>query len=234
MGALPAADAGAAPDALLPRRTPTGGPGPVADLESVLQQLAASGLFDGGPGIGEGRNVVSLGAAISNARLPPELGGLDGQDFFDRPRSLFLVVYLQPLARPCAITDAACQVNGRSVSDILTEADGDGKARWLQYRTGGMPIENIVHVAIDTKEGESVASFRSRCGNIPMFPKNLFDVMEPSPAAYYGPLVTALGHAHSGTGQSADLCDLFGAEGELDIVRLSAQIASMAGPPPGN
>jgi hypothetical protein len=215
------------PDASFDAGLPTQPP----QLPVILQQLAASGLFDGTPTTAEGGGLVSLGAALGQARLPAELDGLDSQDFFDRPTSLFIVVYLQPLARKCGLSDATCQVNGRSAADIFTEVGSDGLASWLQYSGGGMPIANIVHVAIATKEGETVDAFRARCGAVTGFPRALFDVMEPSPVSYYEPLVTALNAAHPGTGQRADLCALLGADGTGLLANLAGQIAAMAGPP---
>jgi len=175
--------------------------------------------------------VVRLGARLSEARLPVELGGLDGQDFFDSPPSLFLVVYLQPLARHCGLTDQSCLVDGRTASDIFAETDADGHAVWLRYRVGGMPIKQIVHVAITTKEGESMAAFRDRCAAVEGFPRNLFDVMEPSPAAYYDPLVSAVNAAHGGTGQSSDMCQLLGTQNQGALYSLITRVAVMAGPP---
>jgi hypothetical protein len=207
-----------------------------AEIVPTLQQIAASGLYDGVGTVSEAEGVVRTGANLVDARLPPELGGLDGSAFFDRPRSLFLVVYLQPLARRCALGTADCQVDGRSPADIFTESAADGTATWLRFATGGMPIDQIVHVAIRTSEGETPQAFRARCSAINGFPLNLFDVMEPSPLLYFDPLTAALNAAHPGTGQTGDLCDLLGELGRADptqrtsLNRLVNSIAAMAGP----
>jgi hypothetical protein len=203
----------------------------VPDLVLALQALASSGKYDGPGVVGEADGVVRLGRQLAGARLPVAQGGLDGEDFFDRPRSLFVIVYLQPLARRCALADSACQVDGRSPADLFVEAANDGTASWLRYATGGLPVARVVHVAIGTREGESLDAFRARCGEVPGFPRNLFDVMEPSTSSYFGPLVQALNRAHPGTGQSADLCDLLGSEARLSLGSLVARVAVMAGPP---
>jgi hypothetical protein len=206
-------------------------------ITSTLQQLAASGQFDGTDTRSEAEGVVRVGQHLVDATLPPDLGGLDGSAFFDKPSSLFLVIYLQPLARKCAYDSTDCQVDGRSPADIFTDTAADGTATWLHFATGGMPIGEVVHVAIATREGETPDAFRARCGNINSFPKNLLDVMEPSPASYFGPLLAALNAAHPGTGQSADLCDILGEVTGSGTVRpklgaLVNAVANMAGPPP--
>jgi hypothetical protein len=101
-----------------------------------------------------------------------------------------------------------------------------------------MPIDQVVHVAISTTEGESPADFRARCKAINGFPPDLFDVMEPSPALYFDPLLPALNAAHAGTGQGADLCELLGELSLNDPTQRKAMnlligsVAAMAGPAP--
>jgi hypothetical protein len=219
---------------------PTGIPIPQqaneSDIVSALQTLAASGRYDGIGTTNEAEGTVRTGQHLVDAQLPPELGGLDGSAFFDQPSSLFIVAYLQPLARRCALGDAECQVDGRSPADIFTETGADGTATWLRFATGGMPIKQVVHVAIATKEGEAPAAFRDRCGAVNGFPKAFFDVMEPSGNAYFDPLLAALNQANPGTGQSADLCDLLGevergGESHPAMNRLVNSIAAMAARP---
>jgi hypothetical protein len=208
------------------------------DIVTTLQKLAATGQYDGIGTTNEAEGVVRTGAHLVEARLPADLGGLDGAAFFDRPRSLFLVIYLQPLARKCSMSSSDCAVDGRSPADIFTEANPDGTAAWLHFATGGIPIKQVVQVAIDTKELESAADFRTRCKLVNGFPSNLLDVMEPSPTQYFDPLVTALNAANKGTGQAADLCNLLGEIGlpqptqRKTLNALVNSIASMAGPAP--
>jgi len=208
------------------------------DIVTTLQQLAATGKYDGIGTTNEAEGVVRTGTHLVEARLPPELGGLDGAAFFDRPRSLFMVIYLQPLARKCGMSSADCQVDGRSPADIFTETSSDGTAAWLHFATGGIPISQVVHVAIDTREGESPDAFRQRCTHVNGFPANLLDVMEPSQALYFDPLVSALNTARKGTGQAGDLCNLFGEillnepSQRTSLNGLINSIATMAGPAP--
>src|SRR5262249_37769265 len=152
----------------------------------------------------------TVGTHLVAAELPADLGGLDGAAFFDRPRSLFLVIYLQPLSRKCSLGTSDCLVDGRQPDVIFNETNADGTAAWLHFANGGMPSDQVVHVAISTNENESPAAFQARCKAINGFPPDLFDVMEPSSTTYFDPLLKSLNAAHSGTGQGADLCELIG------------------------
>ncbi len=208
------------------------------DIVTDLQKLAASGNYDGMNTTSEASGVVTVGSHLVAAQLPPELGGLDGAAFFDRPRSLFIVVYMQPLSRKCNLGTADCMVDGRSPDQIFTESGADGTATWLHFANGGIPIDQVVHVALSTKEGETPDAFRARCKAINGFPPDLFDVMEPSSTSYFDPLLDALNSAHSGTGQGADLCELLGELSLIDPTQRKAlnllvnAIAKQAGPAP--
>jgi hypothetical protein len=208
------------------------------DIVSELQKLAATGNYDGMNTTSEAAGVVSVGSHLVAAQLPPDLGGLDGAAFFDRPRSLFLVIYLQPLSRKCSLGTSDCLVDGRSPDAIFNETNPDGTATWLHFANGGMPIDQVVHVALSTTEGESPTAFRTRCAAINGFPPDLFDVMEPSSTSYFDPLLKSLNAAHPGTGQGADLCELLGELTLGDPTKRKAMnllvnsVASMAGPAP--
>jgi hypothetical protein len=198
------------------------------DLPVALKLLAASGNFDGAGETCEPKNLIEFGRGINASALPPELGGLDRSALFDRPRDLFIVVYLQPLGRRCALDSTPCQVEGRSASDILAEADAAGGAAWLNFASGSMRAEQVVHVAIATSEGEDVGSFRARCAAVPGFPLNLFDVIEPSPNAYFTPLMARLNAAHAGTGHTGDFCDLMGSSRLGAIRTIGNAVAAVA------
>jgi len=199
------------------------------DLPVALKLLAASGRFDGTGEPSEPKNLVAFGRGLDVEALPPELGGISRSALFDRPRDLFLVVYLQPLDRHCAYDSADCRVDGRAPGDVLTETKSDGGLAWLGFSEGSIRPEQVVHVAIATKEGESVDAFRKRCGDIAGFPRNLFDVMAPASHAYFGPLVAALNAAHRGTGHSGDFCELIGTSPEAAIKKLGNGVAAVAG-----
>ncbi len=208
------------------------------DIVSELQKLAATGDYDGMNTTSEAGGVVSVGSHLVAAQLPPDLGGYDGAAFFDRPRSLFLVIYLQPLSRKCSLGTSDCMVDGRSPDAIFNETNPDGTATWLHFANGGMPIDQVVHVALSTTEGETPTAFRARCAAINGFPPDLFDVMEPSSTSYFDPLLKSLNAAHPGTGQGADLCELLGELTLGDPSQRKAMnllvnsVASMAGPAP--
>lgn len=208
------------------------------DIVTDLQKLAATGNYDGMNTTSEAAGVVAVGSHLVAAQLPPELGGLDGAAFFDRPRSLFIVFYMQPLSRKCSLGTPDCMVDGRSPDQIFTETGADGTATWLHFAKGGMPIGQVVHVALSTKEGETPDAFRARCKAINGFPPDLFDVMEPSSTSYFDPLLDDLNAAHNGTGQGADLCELLGELTLTDPAQRKAlnllvnSIAKQAGPAP--
>jgi hypothetical protein len=205
------------------------------DLQVALKLLAASGQFDGNGETSEAKNVIEFGRGIGTNALPPELGGIDRNALFDRPRDLFIVVYLQPLPRRCALDSPACQVDGRAPEDIFSEAGPDGSATWLSFASGSMPVGQVVHVAIATSEGEDLNAFRARCAAIDGFPLNVFDMIAPSPNAYFNPLTASLEAAHSGTGHFADFCTLIGGSPEDAIKALGNSVAAVAHtttPPP--
>jgi hypothetical protein len=231
LGLLSAAgDAGASDyAALLPLIASSLGNISDVDLPVALKLLAASGRFDGDGATSEAKNVVEFGSDIGSAPLPVNLGGLDRSALFDRPRDLFLVVYLQPLGRTCALGGASCQVSGRAPNDIFTEVGGDGSLTWLKFPVGALRPEQVVQVAIATSENEPLDAFRKRCAAVPGFPKNLFDVIAPSDNAYFTPLMTALNSAHRGTGSIGDLCNLMGNKPDDAIRALGNSVAAVAG-----
>jgi len=202
------------------------------DLPTALQLLASSGQFDGDGQTSEAQAVIELGEGINLQPLPSTPGLVDRQALFDRPRDLFIVVYLQPLERRCALGTADCQVDGRSPADIFQDTDSSGNLTWLAFPSGGIRPEQVVQVAIATSEGEDIDSFRTRCAAVPGFPINLFDVMEPSANLYFTPLMAALDASHPGTGQMADFCQLIGQSPTAALTQLGTQVAGVLGSVP--
>jgi len=198
-------------------------------LALALKLQASSGRFDGDGETSEAKNVVGFGKGIGDAALPTELGGIDRSALFDHPRDLFIVVYLQPLGRRCALPGPGCLVDGRSPTDIFTAVGPDGGLTWLQFPSGSLRPEQVVQVAIATSEGESLTAFQTRCGAVPGFPKNLFDVIGPSDNAYFGPLMMALNNAHRGTAATGDFCTLIGGKANDAIKSLGDSVAAVAG-----
>jgi hypothetical protein len=200
-----------------------------ADLQPALQLLAASGNFDGDGVTCEAQNLIAFGEGLSSFSLPPELGGIDRSAFFDSPNDLFIVVYLQPLARRCQLPSNGCNVNGRSPSDIFLDTDGYGGATWLSFTSGtGISPAKVVQVAIATSEGESETAFATRCTAVPGFPQNDLDVIGPSANAYFTPLLAALNAAYPGTGQSGDFCTLIGSKADSTMRSLAISVAALA------
>jgi len=200
------------------------------DLPVALRLLASSGNFDGDGETSEAKNLIGFGRGLGGEALSPALGGVERNALFDKPRTLFIIIYLQSLPRRCALDSAACLVDGRKPTDIFLETDASGAAAWLNFAGPGIIPAQILHVAIATSETESLAAFRARCGEVPGFPRTLFDVMAPSQNAYFGPLTAALNAAHRGTGAMGDLCDLIGDSPEEEIKKLGTKVAGVLGP----
>jgi hypothetical protein len=231
LGLLAAAGDAGATDyaALLPLIASSLGNISDVDLPSALKLLASSGRFDGDSQSSEAKNVIEFGNGIGAAPLPVDLGGLDRSALFDRPRDLFIVVYLQPLGRRCALGGPNCLVDGRAPNDVFTDVAADGSLTWLKYPVGTLRPEQVVQVAIATTEGEPIDTFRKRCAAIPGFPKNLFDVIAPSDNSYFTPLMQDLNSAHRGTGAIGDFCSLIGAKPDDAIHALGNSVAAVAG-----
>lgn len=199
------------------------------DLPIALKLLASSGHFDGDGETSEAKNLIGFGRGLGTEDLPPALGGIERSALFDKPRDLFLVVYMQPLPRRCDLNSSACLVDGRSPTDIFMETDSAGNAAWLDFQGAGIKPGQLLHVAIATREQEDLKSFRARCADVPGFPLTLFDVMAPSPNAYFSPLTTALNNAHRGTGTFGDFCELLGKDPAAAMMKLGNNVAGVLG-----
>jgi hypothetical protein len=199
------------------------------DLPIALKLLASSGNFDGDGETSEAKNLIEFGRGLGGEALSPALGGIERSALFDRPRNLFIVVYLQPLPRRCAIGSAACLVDGRDPVDIFTETDASGAAAWLNFAGPGINAGQLLHVSVATSEGESLGAFRTRCGEVPGFPMTLFDVMAPSSNPFFTPLMGALNRAHPGTGSMGDFCELIGQQPDAAMKRLGNSVAGVLG-----
>jgi hypothetical protein len=200
-----------------------------ADLPLALRLLAGSGDFDGDGQTCEAQNLIGFGQGLDAAALPPAAGGIDRSAFFDAPHDLFIVVYLQPVARRCALPSDACNVNGRSPTDIFLDTDGNGDVTWLSFSSGTSILPSqVVQVAIATAEGQSQTDFETKCKAVTGFPLNVLDDIAPSSNAYFTPLMAALNGAHPGTGQSADFCQLIGSMPTAAIQKLGASVATLA------
>jgi hypothetical protein len=223
-----AADAGARDyESLLPFIGGSLGNVSNSDLPKVLRLLASSGNFEGDPSRSEADAVIKFGQGLGGEALPARLGGIDRNALFDKPRDLFIVIYLQPLGRRCAVDSAACRVDGVAPADILSRTDDAGNAAWLKFSGSGIPAGQVVHVAIATTEGESLLAFRKRCEAVPGFPHSAFDVIEPSSNPFFVPLMLSLNNAHRGTGHIGDFCELIGENPEAAVKKLGTRVASV-------
>lgn len=230
LAALAAAADGGVTDyqSLLPKIAPLLANIDDSDLPSALQLLASSGNFEGNGQTSEAQSLIDFGRGLNAAALPPSQGGIDRSAFFAVPHDLFIVVYLQPLARRCALGSSSCNVDGRSPSDIFLDTNPDGGAAWLAFSNGSIPPSRVVHVAIATREGESESDFATRCSGLPGFPQNLLDVMGPSPNAYFNPLASALNAVNPGTGHVADFCELIDGKAAQNVIALGGSVAELA------
>ncbi len=104
----------------------------------------------------------------------------------------------------------------------------DRGATWLKFAGNSILPAQVVQVAIATSEGESESDFEARCSKVPGFPLNLFDVIGPSPNAYFTPLMAALNAAYPGTGQNGDLCALIGQPPDAAIAAVGSGVAALA------
>ena len=199
------------------------------DLPIALKLLASSGNFDGDGETSEAKNVIGFGRGINAESLSPALGGIDRSALFDEPRDLFIVLYLQPLPRRCAMDSTACLVDGRRPSDIFVEKGANDTATWLKFAGPGINVGQVLHVAVATSEGENLDAFRTRCGEVPGFPRTLFDVMAPSSNSYFGPLSAELNAVNRGTGNMGDFCELIGERPEAAIMKLGTSVAGVLG-----
>jgi hypothetical protein len=214
---------------LLPLIAPTLANIDDADLPLALQLLAGSGNFDGDGQYCEAQNLIGFGQGLNSAALPPQYGGIDRSAFFDSPRDLFIVVYLQPVARRCALPSDACNVNGRSPTDIFLDKDSSGGVTWLSFSSGtSISPSQVVQVAVATAEGQSQTDFETKCKAVTGFPLNVLDDIGPSPNLYFTPLMAALNASNPGTGQSADFCQLIGSMPAAAIQQLGSSVATLA------
>ena len=193
--------------------------------------LASSGNFDGDGETSEAKNLIGFGRGLGGEALSPALGGIERSALFDKPRTLFIIVYLQSLPRRCAMDSAACLVDGRKPTDIFLETDAIGRGGLAQLRRTRASSRGRSFTS-PSRPPKGRASTRSgpAAGRSPAFRRTLFDVMAPSQNAYFGPLTDALNAAHRGTGSMGDFCELIGDSPEAAIKRLGNSVAGVLGP----
>lgn len=128
--------------------------------------------------------LVEGGRALTelSTDYPPGLEGRNGRTIFGRAPDLLLVVYLDALARRSGRDETSCRQ-----ADALASAEG-GAAAWLAYSGEAIAMNRVHHWFVATDEGIDDATLAQRCRSVEGFDLGLFDALEASPRALYGPL----------------------------------------------
>ncbi|RAL24709.1 hypothetical protein DL240_00425 [Lujinxingia litoralis] len=193
-----------------------GGPGQLLDLsQTLLYYISDEGqrhLDQQSDGVGE--NLAALGLDLDRAAIFDPTGvGSDSSAYFHEAADGFVVVYLSASARRCAHQSAACQLNGQSPANYFTHESGE-LASWLNLPgPSGLPAERIFHLSVATPEGISFERFADQCLAEPNFPAATLDVMEPSPDAYFAPLLDGL-RTKGASGYNIDVCTALSSRSE--------------------
>ena len=168
--------------------------------------------------------VVEAGArwAALSTDYPPGLDGRSGRSVFGEAPDLLLVVHLDPLARRAGADEPAC----RDAAGAYARQAPDGSAPWVRYAegplSGPLAADRIVHWFAYTEEGIDDATLAARCRAQEAFPLGLFDALEASPRALYGPVAGSLS---SGPGlvQQIPMCELLVQRRRLEFLRASLE-----------
>lgn len=183
----------------------------------------------------DGQNLADLGHNLGNQSIyHPETADPTGTPYFTEAADGLLVVYLSASARPCAINDSNCMINGDTPPvqyfseldpiDANTPDPDAPTASWLQLANHtSLHPKRIFHLAIVTPEKVSYSDFAKNCAAYPHFPTATLDVMEPSPNAYYEPFIQDLRKA-GGKGDMLDLCQVLSSRAKTTIAATANQI----------
>ncbi|MBA2664028.1 MAG: hypothetical protein H0U74_17190 [Bradymonadaceae bacterium] len=176
----------------------------------------------------DGENLAALGLDLGRRAIyRPETANPQARPYFQEAADGFIVVYLTAGQRPCAATDAACQLDGKAPAAYFTAKNSEQNAAWLELAgDSGVQTKRIFHLAIVTPEGVSYDAFSRACTGYPDFPATMLDVMEPSPKAYYGPFVQAL-QSGGGKGTMIDLCQAMSSRSEALMLGVGNQVRQM-------
>lgn len=132
---------------------------------------------------------------------PPALNGRSGRSVFGEAPDLFLVVYLDSLARRSGQDDPECARASR-----LADVDESGRAGWLNFGGADLPADRVGHWFVYTDEEVDDARMGQRCRSIEGFDLTLFDALEASPRALYGPTSRPL--VGRGAATKLPMCEL--------------------------
>lgn len=135
-------------------------------------------------------SLLSVGERLTEVttNYPSELaGGRSGLSVFNTKPDVVLVVHLDALERKAGFEEPAC----RSARTLAAQS-GDGSLAWLSYAGPDPAPEEVVHWFLTTEEGQSDAAFFAECKKSEGIDTGLFDSLQPSAKAYYGPLAQSL------------------------------------------
>ncbi len=178
----------------------------------------------------DGQNLADLGHTLGNQPIyHAESADPTGKAYFSEAADGMLIVYLSASARPCALNDAGCMIDGQTPPvEYFSEVDpidpDEPIAAWLKLANNtGLHPKRIFHLAIVTPEKVSYTDFANRCNSYPNFPATTLDVMEPSPNAYYEPFIKELQKA-GGNGNILDLCQVLSSNDRTTLATIANQI----------
>ncbi len=165
------------------------------------------------PLIDAGRDLRSV---VTN--YPSGLRGTSGRAVFGDTPDLFIVIYLDPLARRIGCDEPGCRNAGQLA------AVESGAASWLAFPR---PIssDRVQHWFIATPEGVDDRTMVEACRERSGLGRDLLDLLEASPRALYGPLGTQIADS-GGRVASLDMCDALVADRRRRF--LGEQLVSVA------
>jgi hypothetical protein len=211
-----------------PSKVPASGLGDPNVMAQVLQAALQQQYLVEDPNRSEQQNLAEFGLMIGQQVVyQPDGTDVSAVPVFAAPENLFIVLTLNHLRRPCGVNDVACQLGGQSPMAYFSATDLSGNALWLNFGPGAsLPLSHIFHLAITTQEGVQGEDFYTRCSKQPGFPADYVDLIEPSPAAYYGPFAKAFQPSENVF--SEDFCEMLGSNAMLRGFLDARQIASVA------
>ncbi|MCG8416691.1 MAG: hypothetical protein MJE77_01955 [Proteobacteria bacterium] len=174
----------------------------------------------------EGENLSRLSTELdTRAIYRPTGSDPAGRIYFAEPADGFVVLYLSPQSRRCALDGADCTLGREHPVDYFTR-EQDSVASWLRLPDGGLPVSKIFHAAVVTEEGIPYDEFSQRCVGYAEFPTAHIDLMEPSPLSYYQPLVAGI-RDNGGHTALIDLCEAMSSRRKSRMEALAGEIRTM-------
>ncbi|MBK6684392.1 MAG: hypothetical protein IPG45_07950 [Deltaproteobacteria bacterium] len=135
-------------------------------------------------------SLLSVGDRLTEVTTsyPNELpGGRSGLSVFSTKPDVVLVVHMDALERKAGFEEPAC----RSTATLAAQGE-DGALAWLSYAGADPAPQEVVHWFVTTDEGLSDSAFFAECKKADGIDTGLFDSLQPSAKAFYGPLAQSL------------------------------------------